>query len=137
MSQMSCRGSHNLKESPADLQALTTIQQNSFTPQPPHSRDPLTLTVCVTAHPSTTSRQHYFHRTVPLYMEGRILIVQGSVKQNVIFPAEHRHGSQGKARMRLPCSEHRDIRTLWAKHKENFLPATLGSLNHLSIAAEP
>src|ERR1039458_6034534 len=72
MSQMSCRGSHNLKERPIDLQALTTIQQNNFTPQPPHSRDPLTLTVCVTTHPSITSRQHYFHPTAPLYMERRI-----------------------------------------------------------------
>jgi hypothetical protein len=60
------------KESSVDLQALTTIQQNNFTPQLPRSRDPITLTVCVTAHPSTTSRQDHFHRTVPLYMEGRI-----------------------------------------------------------------
>src|ERR1039458_4059673 len=64
--------SHNLKKGPADLQALTTIQQNNFTPQPPPARDSLTLTVCVTPHPSTTSRQHCFHRTAPLYMERRI-----------------------------------------------------------------
>src|ERR1039457_2810629 len=63
---------HNLKESPVDLQPLTTIQQNNSTPQPPHSRDPITLTVCVTTHPSTTSRQHHFHRTALLYMERRI-----------------------------------------------------------------
>jgi hypothetical protein len=77
MSQMSCRGSHNLKESPADLQALTAIQQNNFTPQAPHSRGPLTLTVCVTTHPSTTSRQHYFHRTAPVYMERSIYFRAG------------------------------------------------------------
>src|ERR1035441_6193354 len=52
--------------------ALTTIQQNNFTPQPPPASDPITLTVCVTPRPSTTSRQHYLHRTVPLYMERRI-----------------------------------------------------------------
>ena len=40
-------------------------------------------------------------------MERRIFIVQGSVRLNVIFPAEHGHGSQGKARMRLPCGEHK------------------------------
>jgi hypothetical protein len=63
---------NNLKESPADFQPLTTIQQNNLTPQPPLSRDPITLTVCVTPRPSTTSRQHYFHRTAPLNMKGRI-----------------------------------------------------------------
>src|ERR1035437_126763 len=57
---------------PVDLQALTTIQQNNLTPQPPPARGPITLTVCVTPHLSTTSRQHYFHRTAPLYMERRI-----------------------------------------------------------------
>ena len=62
----------NLKKSPVDLQELTAIQQNNFTPQPPPSRGPITLTVCVTPHPSTTSRQHYFQRTAPLYMERRI-----------------------------------------------------------------
>ena len=62
----------NLKGSPVDLQPLTTIQQNDFTSQPPPARDPITLTVCVTTRPSTTSRQHYFHRTAPLYMERRI-----------------------------------------------------------------
>src|SRR5208283_3408122 len=61
--------SNNLKKSLVDLQALTTIQQNNLTPQPPHSRDPITLTVCVTTHPSTTSRQHHFHQSAPLYME--------------------------------------------------------------------
>src|ERR1035437_4532741 len=60
------------KKCPADLQALTTIQQDNFTPQPPPARGPITLTLCVTPHPSTTSRQHYFHRTAPLYMERRI-----------------------------------------------------------------
>jgi hypothetical protein len=69
--------SYNLKLSPIDLQPLTTIQQNNFTPQPPHSRDPLTLTICVTTYPSTTSRQHYFHRTPPLYMERRIYFSRG------------------------------------------------------------
>src|SRR5664279_3336447 len=63
---------NNLKKSCVDLQPLTTIQQNNLTPQPHHSPDPLTLTVCVTTPPSTTSRQHYFHRTAPLYMERRI-----------------------------------------------------------------
>src|ERR1035437_9452485 len=62
----------NLKESPVDLQPLTTIQQNNFTPQPPLACGPITLTLCVTPHPSSTSRQHYFHRTAPLYMERRI-----------------------------------------------------------------
>jgi hypothetical protein len=57
---------------PVDLQALTTIQQNNFTPQSPPARGPITLMVCVTPHLSTTSRQHYFHRTAPLYMERRI-----------------------------------------------------------------
>jgi hypothetical protein len=60
------------KKRPADLQALTTIQQNNFTPKTPPVRNPLTLTLCVTPHPSTTSRQHYFHRTAPLYMKRRI-----------------------------------------------------------------
>src|ERR1039457_3598258 len=59
--------SNNLKESPVDLQPLTTIQQNNLTPQPPLSRDPITLTVCATTHPSTTSRQHHFHQSAPLY----------------------------------------------------------------------
>ena len=62
----------SLKKSPADLQTLTTIRQNNFTHQPPLARGPITLTVCVTTHASTTSRQHYLHRTVPLYMERRI-----------------------------------------------------------------
>ena len=66
------QNSNNLKKSPVDLQPLTTIQQNNSIPQPPHSRAPITLTVCVTTHPSTTSRQHCFHRTAPLYMERRI-----------------------------------------------------------------
>jgi hypothetical protein len=61
------------KKSPADLQALTATQQNNFTPQPPLACGPITLTVCVTQHISTTSRQHYFHQTAPLYMERRIL----------------------------------------------------------------
>src|ERR1039457_4894562 len=65
------QNSNNLKESPVDLQPLTTIQQNNFTPQPPHSRDPITLTACVTTHPSTTSRQHHFHRSAPLYTDLR------------------------------------------------------------------
>src|ERR1017187_9708401 len=55
-----------------DLHPLTAIQQNNFTPQPALSRATITLTVCVTHCPSTTSRQHYFHRTAPLYMERRI-----------------------------------------------------------------
>jgi hypothetical protein len=55
------------------LQPLTAIQQNNFTPQPAPSRAPITLTVCVTICPSTTSRQHYFHRTAPLYMRGAII----------------------------------------------------------------
>ncbi len=60
------------QKKPVDLQPLTAIQQNSFTPKPPPARNPITLTVCVTPHASTASRQHYFHRTVPLYMERRI-----------------------------------------------------------------
>ena len=64
--------SRDRKKSAIDLQALTTIQQNNFTPQLPPARGPITLTVCVTPHPSTTSRQHYSRRTVPLYMERRI-----------------------------------------------------------------
>jgi hypothetical protein len=60
------------QRSPIDLQPLTAIQQNNFTPQPLLACGPITLTVCVTPHPSTTSRQHYFHRTAPLYMERRI-----------------------------------------------------------------
>jgi hypothetical protein len=56
-----------------DLQPLTAIQQNNFTPQPAPCRAPITLTVCVTICPSTTSRQHYFHRTAPLYMRGAII----------------------------------------------------------------
>jgi hypothetical protein len=43
------------------------VQQNNFTPQPPPARAPITLTVRVTPHLSATSRQHCFHRTVPLY----------------------------------------------------------------------
>jgi hypothetical protein len=54
------------------LQALTAIQQNNLASQPPPARVPITLTVCVTPHPSTTSRQHFFHRTAPLYMKRRI-----------------------------------------------------------------
>ena len=56
-----------------DLQPLTSIQQSIFTPQPAPSRAPITLTVCVTICPSTTSRQHYSHRTDPLYMRGTII----------------------------------------------------------------
>jgi hypothetical protein len=58
-----------------DLQALTAIQQNNFTPQPAPSRTPITLTVCATICPSTTSRQHYSHRAAPLYMRGAIIIL--------------------------------------------------------------
>jgi len=64
--------SNNLKKSPVELQALTTIQQNNFTPKPPLARGPITLTVCVTPCPSSTSRQHCFHQTAPLYIERRI-----------------------------------------------------------------
>src|ERR1017187_7659657 len=86
------QNSNNLKESPVDLQPLTTIQQNNFTPQPPHPRDPITLTACVTTHPSTTSRQHHFHRSAPLYMERRIffrspvrsLQVKGPVNESLL-----------------------------------------------------
>jgi hypothetical protein len=60
------------KISPIDWQALTTIQQNNFIPEPPPARDPITLTVCVTPHPSTTSRQHGFRRMVSVYMKKRI-----------------------------------------------------------------
>jgi hypothetical protein len=67
---------NNLKESPVDLQPLRKIQQNNLTPQPPHSRGPITLTVCVTMHPSTTSRQHHLHQNAPLYMERRIFIAR-------------------------------------------------------------
>jgi hypothetical protein len=66
----------SLKKSPVDLQAFTTIQQNNFSPQLPLACGPITLTVCVTPHPSTTSRQHYFHRTAPLYMKRRIYFSQ-------------------------------------------------------------
>jgi hypothetical protein len=59
------------EKSVVDLQALTAIQQNNFTPQPAPFRAPITLTVCVTICPSTTSCQHCFHRTAPLYMERR------------------------------------------------------------------
>ena len=55
-----------------DLQPLTAIQQKNFTPNPAHSRAPITLTVCVTICPSTTSRQRNSHRTTPLYMRGVI-----------------------------------------------------------------
>ena len=65
-------GGNSLKKSAVDLQALTTIQQNNFASQPPPARVPITLTVYVTSHPSTTSRQHFFHRTAPLYMKRRI-----------------------------------------------------------------
>jgi hypothetical protein len=70
---------NNLKESAIGLQPLTTIQQNNFTPQLPQSRDPITLTVCVTTHPSTTSRQHHFHRAAPLYMKRRIYLCRPGV----------------------------------------------------------
>src|ERR1039457_177730 len=53
-------GGNSLKKSAVDLQALTTIQQNNFASQPPPARVPITLTICVTPHPSTTSRQHFF-----------------------------------------------------------------------------
>ena len=56
----------------AKAQPLATTQVNNLSPQPPHSRNPITLTVCVTSRPSTTSRQHHFHPTVTLYMERRI-----------------------------------------------------------------
>ena len=62
-----------VKISAVDLQPLTSIQQNNFTSQPAPSRTPITLTVCATICPSTTSRQHYFHRTAPLYMRGAII----------------------------------------------------------------
>jgi hypothetical protein len=65
-------GGNSLKKSAVDLQALTTIQQNNLTSQRAPARVSITLTVCVTPHPSTTSRQHYFHRTAPLYMKRRI-----------------------------------------------------------------
>ena len=71
-------GGNGLKKSAVDLQALTTIQQNNITSQRAPARVPITLTVCVTPHPSTTSRQHYFHGTAPLYMERRIFAARSS-----------------------------------------------------------
>ena len=88
--------SNNLKESPVDLQPLTTIQQNNLTPQPPHSHDPITLTVCVTTHPSTTSRQHHFHQSAPLYMEGRIFIARRPGGKKPGRVVEHSVGRRGR-----------------------------------------
>src|ERR1019366_3712781 len=82
------------KKRPVDLQPLTTIQQNNFTPQPPHAGGPITLTVCVTPHPSTTSRQHYFHRTAPLYMERRIYF-RSPHRGWYLATAPYRKGSTG------------------------------------------
>src|ERR1017187_1559773 len=57
----------------ANLGRMTTIQQNNFTPQPPPARDPITLTVCVTTHPSTTSRQHYCTEPLPHIWRGAFI----------------------------------------------------------------
>ena len=61
------------EKSAVDLQPLTAIQHSNFTPEPATSCAPITLTVSVTICPSTTSRQHCFHRTAPLYMRGAII----------------------------------------------------------------
>ena len=75
LSRLTQKAPHREK-SAVDLQPLTAIQQNNFTPQLATSPAPITLTVCVTICPSTTSRQHYFHRTAPLYMRGTIILLR-------------------------------------------------------------
>jgi hypothetical protein len=63
----------NENKSAADLEALTTIQQNNFTLQSPYCRHPITLTIFVTSHPSTSSRQHHFPRAAPLLWRGEFI----------------------------------------------------------------
>ena len=53
-------------------QRFTTNQQSGLTLKAPRSRGPITLIICATACPSTTSIQHCFHFGPPLYMKRRI-----------------------------------------------------------------